>query len=107
MSETGRVVLRFTVNAEGKAVEPFRVDREQSLSPSQRLIVAATDYLKDARFVGPTPDRRVLTASFVFELAPCGTLGHGPVHDYTINLCRDRPPPPEVQNPGVGLSTDQ
>lgn len=106
LGETGRVVLRFTVTADGKAVEPFRVDKEQSLSPSERLTVAAADYLKDARFVGPMPAGRVLTASFVFELAPCGTLGHGPVHDYTVNLCRDPPPPPDVQNPGVALSTD-
>src|SRR5215472_17482748 len=94
--ETGRIVLRFTVSAEGKAVEPFRVDKEQSLNPSERLLVAAGDYLKDSRFVGPTSTRKVLTASFVFELAPCGTLRQSAVHDYTINLCRDPPPPPDV-----------
>ena len=107
LGETGRVVLQFTVNADGKAVEPFRVDKEQSLSSSARLIVAAEGYVKDARFVGPAPDKKVLTASFVWELAPCGLLGHGPVHDYTINLCRDPPPQPDVQNPGVALSPDK
>jgi outer membrane biosynthesis protein TonB len=41
IGETGRVVLRFTVNADGKAAEPITSDDGQSLRSSERLIAAA------------------------------------------------------------------
>jgi hypothetical protein len=89
--ETGLVVLRFAVNAEGKAVEPFTMDGTSG-SSSYRLIVAAEQYLRDSRFGTGTHYKKLLTASFVFELAPCGILKHSLDHDYTIDLCRDRSP---------------
>jgi outer membrane biosynthesis protein TonB len=104
LDETGRVVLRFTVDADGKAIEPFGVDEEQSVSPSERLIAAARSYLKDSKFASRSPYTKSLTASFVFELAPCGTLRHSSRYDYAVEVCRDRPPPPDVINPGVGLT---
>jgi hypothetical protein len=96
LDETGRVVLRFTVDASGKAVGPFALDAEQSSNASVRLLAAAEEYLKDSSFGTRAPYKKVLLASFVFELMPCGTLEHSAVHDYTINLCRDRLPPPAV-----------
>jgi hypothetical protein len=96
LDETGRVVLRFAVGASGKAIGPFTLDAEQSSNASQRLVAAAEEYLKDSSFDTRAPYKKMLLASFVFELMPCGTLEHSAVHDYTINLCRDRLPPPAV-----------
>jgi hypothetical protein len=96
--ETGLVVLRFTVNAAGKAVEPFAMDGTSG-SSSYRLIVAAEQYIRDSRFGTGTHYKKLLTASFVFELAPCGALKHSLDHDYAIDLCRDRPPAPSVLQP--------
>jgi hypothetical protein len=98
------VVLRFTVNADGKAVEPFKLDDDQSLRSSDRLIAAAKQYLGDSSFDAGARYKKVLTASFVFELVPCGVLEHSLVHDYSIDLCRDRPPASNVPQPGVAVS---
>lgn len=96
--ETGVVVLRFTVNAEGKAVEPFTMEGTSG-SSSYRLIVAAQQYIRDSKFATGTHYKKRLAASFVFELAPCGVLKHSLDHDYAIDLCRDRPPAPNVLQP--------
>jgi hypothetical protein len=96
--ETGLVVLRFTVNAQGKAVEPFTMDGTSG-SSSYRLIVAAEQYIRDSRFGTGTHYKKLLTASFVFELAPCGVLKHSLDHDYAIDMCRDQPPAPNVLQP--------
>ena len=97
--ETGLVVIRFTVNAEGKAVEPFTLDGTSG-SSTYRLIVAAEQYIRDSRFGTGPHYKKLLTASFVFELAPwCGALRHSLDHDYAIDLCRDRPPPLNVPQP--------
>jgi len=96
--ETGRVVLGFMVDAEGKAIEPFTLDGTSG-SSSYRLIVAAERYIRDSRFgTGPHYTKR-LTASFVFEIAPCGVLTHSVDPDYTIDLCRDPPPPSHIPQP--------
>lgn len=96
--ETGRVVLGFMVNTEGKAIEPFTLDGTSG-SSSYRLIVAAERYINDSRFdIGPHYKKR-LTASFVFELAPCGVLTHILDPDYAIDLCRDPPPPSKIMQP--------
>ena len=107
LGEAGRVVLRFAVDADGKAVEPFTIDAAQSSTASERLLVAAEEYLKNSRFVSRTPYKKMLTASFVFEFAPCGTLSHSLVHDYTITLCRDRLRPPNLPSAGVEVTTPQ
>jgi outer membrane biosynthesis protein TonB len=107
LGEAGPVVLRFTVDADGKAVEPFTIDAAQSLTSSERLVVAAQEYLEESRFVSRAPYKKMLTASFVFEFAPCGTLNHSLVHDYAISLCRDRPSQPNWPNPGVAVTTPQ
>jgi len=96
--ETGQVVLRFTVNADGKAVEPFTMDGTSG-SSTYRLIVAAEQYLRDSKFGTGPHYKKVLTAIFVFELTPCGTLEHSLVHDYAIDLCRDRPPRSQILQP--------
>jgi outer membrane biosynthesis protein TonB len=90
LGEKGRVVLRFTVGADGKAVKPLSVDDGQSSNPTVRLIVAAEQYLRDSTFETDAHYKKLLTVSFVFELAPCGLLEHSLVHDYAINLCRER-----------------
>jgi hypothetical protein len=97
--DKGLVVLRFTVNADGKAVEPFTVGEQTSGSSSYRLIVGAETYLRDSTFGTVMDDKKVLTASFVFELAPCGHIEHILIRDYTINFCRDPPPAPHVLQP--------
>ncbi len=99
LGETGRVILRFTVNADGHAVEPVSVNEDQPSGASPRLVVAAERYLGDLRFDTGERYKKVLVASFVFELAPCGALEHSLVHDYSFNLCRDRPPPVDFQQP--------
>jgi hypothetical protein len=96
--ETGRVVLSFMVNAEGKAIEPFTLDGTSG-SSSYRLIVAAEWYINDSRFGTGSHYRKRLTASFVFEIAPCGVLTHSVDADYTIDLCRDPPPPSHIPQP--------
>jgi hypothetical protein len=96
--ETGLVVLGFTVNADGKAIEPFTLDGTSG-SSSYRLIVAAERYIRDARFGPSLHSTKRLTASFVFEIAPCGLLTHSAVPDYTIDLCRDPPPPSQILQP--------
>jgi hypothetical protein len=103
LGEAGRVVLHFSVDADGKAVEPFTVDAGQSVNAVDRLVVAASDYLKESRLISRAPYRKMLTASFVFEFAPCGTVEHSLTYDYTINLCRDRPPAPNVPNAGIAV----
>lgn len=95
--EMGRVVLHFTVNEEGKAVEPFTMDGTSG-SSSYRLIVGAQQYLRDSRFGSGTHYKKMLTASFIFELAPCGTLEHSSA-DYRIDLCRERPPASQAPQP--------
>jgi hypothetical protein len=86
------------IDAEGKAIEPFTLDGTSG-SSSYRLILAAERYLRDARF-GPGPhSMKRLTASFVFEIAPCGVLTHSVGPDYTVDLCRDPPPPSQIQQP--------
>ena len=101
LGEAGRVVLHFSVSADGKAVEPFTVDAGESINAVERLVVTASDYLRESRFISRAPYRGILTASFVFELAPCGTLEHSLTYDYTINLCRERPPPPKSITAGI------
>ncbi|HKD54793.1 MAG TPA: hypothetical protein VKB72_11325 [Steroidobacteraceae bacterium] len=73
VGETGRVVLRFTVNVDGKAVEPFTVNEEQTLAPSKRLVIAAENYLKDARFDIRAHDKKVLEAIRAYAVSSPGT----------------------------------
>ena len=96
--ETGLVVLGFTVNVDGKVIEPFTLDGTSG-SSSYRLILAAEHYIRDARFGPGSHYTKRLTASFVFEIAPCGLLTHSVGADYTIDLCRDAPPPSQIQQP--------
>jgi hypothetical protein len=96
------------------ALPLMRTVRRSSLSrlmrrstSSERLVVAAQEYLEESRFVSRAPYKKMLTASFVSEFAPCGTLNHSLVHDYAISLCRDRPSQPNWLNPGVAVTTPQ
>lgn len=96
--ETGLVVVGFTLNADGKAVEPFTLDGTSG-SSSYRLIVAAERYLRDARFGNGWHSTKRLVVSFVFEIAPCGLLAHRAGADYTVDLCRDPSPPSQIRQP--------
>ena len=93
-NETGLVVLHFSVAKNGKAEGPFLMDdKAMATAPSVRLINAAELYLRHADFETNTRHEGLLTASVIFELEPCGSLKHAPIHDYAINLCRDRSDP--------------
>ena len=49
MSEAGRVVVTFTVGADGKAAPPFTIDPEQPVV-TPRLVQAVNTYLQAVRF---------------------------------------------------------
>jgi hypothetical protein len=99
LGEAGVVVLHFAVGPAGKVSGPIAHEERDLADPSPppRLIAGAERYLRHATFDTRGHDTRRFTASFVFELKPCGTLKHGRVHDYAISLCRERvevPSPP-------------
>jgi len=96
--ETGLVVLGFTLNADGKAIEPFTLEGTSG-SSSYRLILAAEHYIRDARFGTGWHSTRRLSASIVFEMAPCGLLTQSVGADYTVNLCREPSPASQVLQP--------
>src|SRR5262249_5650775 len=95
LGEEGLVVLHFSIGPDGKAREPIHHDEPLIVDPhntqdgrtSLRLIEGAEKYLRDAKFDARGIHKRRLTASFVFEVKPCGTLTHSPIHDYAISLC--------------------
>ncbi len=64
---------------------------------------SAEKFLRDAKFDARGPHKRRLTASFVFEVKPCGTLAHSRVHDYAISLSRERPQPMPMPAPHCRL----
>ncbi len=101
LSESGRVVLHFTIGIDGKVtLSSFALDETESSTdpkPHQRLVDAAKQLLRRAKFDTGPRYRRELTASFVFELAPCGSLKHNAAHDYSIYACRE----PIVPGPNI------
>jgi len=115
LGETGSVVLHFSIDPKGKAREPITHDKpiiveedhSQEDRGALRLIASAEKYLRDARFDTGGIHKRQLTASFVFEVKPCGTLAHSPVHDYAVSLCRERPPRPSMPAPHCRLIDGQ
>jgi hypothetical protein len=104
LDEMGVVVLRFSVGPDGKAREPIlhdeplvinpykRQDGTEDGSTARRLIESAEKYIRAAKFDARAIDKRELTASFVFEVKPCGRLAHSGDYDYAITLCLERPP---------------
>jgi hypothetical protein len=107
LGETGIVVLHFAVGPDGKAKTPITHDEPFIVDPSLsrdarlglRLIESAENYIRAAKFDTRGFHKRQMTASFVFEVKPCGTLEHSRVSDYAINLCRERPPPNPMPAP--------
>lgn len=101
LSEMGIVVLHFAVGADGRVGgaidhdEPFIVGHgsSQDSGAAARLVEGAERYIRDAKFDVHGLHKQRLTASFVFEIEPCGKLAHPQVHDYAISLCREPPPP--------------
>jgi outer membrane biosynthesis protein TonB len=108
LGETGVVVLHFSIGPDGKAREPITHDEPFLVAPhdtqesrtARRLIEGAERYIRAARFEARGIHKRRLTASFVFEVKPCGTLEHSPGHDYTISLCREQPAIPSISPHG-------
>jgi hypothetical protein len=104
LDEMGVVVLRFSVGPDGKARQPIlhdeprvinshkREDGTEDGSTARRLIESAENYIRAAKFDARAIDKRELTASFVFEVKPCGRLAHSVDRDYAITLCLERPP---------------
>jgi hypothetical protein len=107
LGQEGSVVLHFSIGPDGKAREPIShdeariVDQGHSLDDraAARLIEGAVKYIRAAKFDAGGIHKRQVTASFVFEVKPCGTLAHSRPHDYAISLCRERPPSPRVDTP--------
>jgi hypothetical protein len=101
LGQAGSVVLHFSIGPDGKAKEPilhdepFIVDQGNALDDraALRLIEGAEKYIRAAKFDARGIHKRQVTASFVFEVKPCGNLQHSRTHDYAISLCRERPPP--------------
>jgi hypothetical protein len=97
------VVLNFSVDEEnGKAFAPsIAVDAHRSVNPSIPLVATALEYLEDtrfdSRFHSRTRNRKLLTAAFIFEFEPCGAADDSVPYDYVIDLCRVRPPPPNIR----------
>jgi hypothetical protein len=99
LGEAGIVVLHFSLGPDGKAREPISHDEPFIVDPGSSqdsraslcLIEGAEKYLRNAKFDARGIHKRRLTASFVFEVKPCGTLTHSRIHDYAISLCRERP----------------
>jgi hypothetical protein len=106
MNEAGRVVVTFTVDADGKAAPPFAIDPEQSVV-TPRLVEAVNVYLQHVRFATGPQYKRLLTASFVFELESCGTLKRGDHYDYAINVCAPPPKDPWTSVPGCMATPNQ
>lgn len=104
LGETGTVVLHFAIGPDGKARQPivhdepfiadlgYPVDGRGAL----RLTEAAEKYIRAAKFDARGIHKRQVTASFVFEVKPCGKLAHSRTHDYAISLCLERPKPVSV-----------
>ncbi len=107
LGQAGSVVLHFSIGADGKAIEPITHEEPFMVDPGYplddraalRLIEGAEEYIRAAKFDGRGVQKRRLTASFVFEVKPCGTLAHAGIHDYAISLCRQQPPPAQVDTP--------
>ena len=107
LGQEGSVVLHFSIGPDGKAKEPiihdepFIVDQGYPLDAGAalRLIEGAEKYIRAAKFDARGIHKRQVTASFVVEMKPCGTLAHSRVHDYAISLCREQPPRISVDTP--------
>jgi hypothetical protein len=107
LGQTGSVVLHFSIGPDGKAKEPILHDEPVIVDPynaaddraALRLIESAKKYIRAAKFDADGIHKRQVTASFVFELKPCGALAHSRIHDYAISLCRERPVPISVDTP--------
>jgi hypothetical protein len=111
LGQTGTAVLHFSVGRDGKAEGPITHDEPFIVAPGisldarsgLRLIESAENYIRAAKFDARGIHKRQVTASFVFEVKPCGTLTHSRASDYAISLCRERPPPMPSPAPHCSL----
>jgi hypothetical protein len=80
LGQTGSVVLHFSIGPDGKAKEPILHDEPLIVDPynaaddraALRLIESAKKYIRAAKFDADGIHKRHVTASFIFELKPCG-----------------------------------
>lgn len=86
--ESGEVVVHFSLDATGLVEKPIGIDDEKS-THIPRLRGAAEKIVAtyNARFQVGDGYKRVLTASVVFEISPCGNISHSRGADYDLNLC--------------------
>ena len=84
--ETGEVILRFRIGADGMAQEPFIVDEANSTS-APRLIKAAKQLFQRSRYEIGDHYRHEVTASVLFEIMPCGKIQQASGFDYYYHLC--------------------
>jgi DNA-binding beta-propeller fold protein YncE len=96
--DVGRVVVHFTIGASGVPEEPITIDERQS-DAHPRLQNATRQIFHKLQFEAGDAYKRDLTASVVFELAPCGNISHANDVDYRVNLCLELPPQIEGPHP--------
>ena len=96
--DVGRVVVHFTIGATGVPEEPITIDEQQS-DAHPRLLNATRQIFHKLQFETGDAYKRDVTASVVFELAPCGSIPHANDVDYRVNLCLTLPPAIEGPHP--------
>jgi outer membrane biosynthesis protein TonB len=84
--ETGRVVARLTIGANGVPEEPIDIDSEQSTS-YPRLLDATRKIFRRRQFAIGDGYSRTVTASVVFEIAPCGNIPHVKDVNFHLDVC--------------------
>jgi hypothetical protein len=84
--EEGRVVVRLVIGPAGVPEEPIDIDLEQSTS-YPRLLDAARRIFRRRQFAIGDGYRRTVTASVVFEMAPCGHTPHAKDVNFYVDVC--------------------
>jgi hypothetical protein len=92
--EVGEVVARLTIGANGIAEEPIDIDTEQSTS-YPRLLDATRKIFHRRQFAIGDGYRRTVTASVVFQSAPCGKIPHAKDVNFHMDVCIEPRPNPE------------
>jgi Gram-negative bacterial TonB protein C-terminal len=86
--EIGRVVVELKISPSGALDGPPLVDASQT-SAAPRLIDATMNMLDQKWIIFDVGGmyKRIVRASVVFELQPCGAITHAKGSDYRFNLC--------------------
>jgi Gram-negative bacterial TonB protein C-terminal len=93
--EEGQVIVRLTISAIGIPEEPIDIDTEQS-TPYPRLLEATRKIFHGQHFAIGDGYRRTVSASVIFEIAPCGNISHARDVNFYLDVCL--PPRPPINN---------